>query len=201
MSEPDRIQSNQRGIALVTSLLLLLVVTIMAMAMFRSYGLQEKIAGNLREKQRAFHSAATAEQYAEWWLSQSNNATSASVVCANLLNANTGQGQICSNGLAATLGAVSVASAPLPWTTSGANGGPIGVSYTPQAMDVTTAAAMGTYYNAPTFYISDLGPSANGTPGEVFQIDAAGFGATPSAVAIIESTYLVGPEVVCLSCQ
>ena len=53
---------------LVTALLMLIVVTILAVAMFRSFGLDEKIAGNLREKQRALNAAETAEQFAEYWL-------------------------------------------------------------------------------------------------------------------------------------
>ena len=40
--------------------------------MFRSFGLDEKIAGNMREKHRALTAAETAEQYAEWWLSNGN---------------------------------------------------------------------------------------------------------------------------------
>ncbi len=60
---------SQRGMVLVTSLLLLLVVTMLAVSMFRSMGLDEKIAGNMRDKQRALNAAETAEQYAENWLS------------------------------------------------------------------------------------------------------------------------------------
>ena len=56
---------------LVSSLLLLIVVTIIALSMFRSFGIQEKIAGNMREKQRALQAAVSAEVYAEVWL-QSN---------------------------------------------------------------------------------------------------------------------------------
>ena len=65
--------ANQRGVALVTSLLLLVIITILALSMFRSFGTQERIAGNLREKERALHAADSAQQYAEWWLLQSNN--------------------------------------------------------------------------------------------------------------------------------
>jgi hypothetical protein len=36
--------------------------------------------------------------------------------------------------------------------------------------------------------------------GEVFKIDAAGFGASTDSVAVVESTYVVGSEVNCLSC-
>src|SRR5271170_135399 len=92
-------RSEQRGVVLVSSLLLLLVVTIMALSMFRSFGMQEKIAGNMREKQRALQAAESAQIYAEQWLI-TNAATSAPVVCASpLLNANQLQGQICSNKL------------------------------------------------------------------------------------------------------
>jgi type IV pilus assembly protein PilX len=40
----------QGGMVLITALLLLIVVTILAVGMFRSFGLDEKIAGNMREK-------------------------------------------------------------------------------------------------------------------------------------------------------
>ena len=43
---------SERGIALVSSMLLLLIITILALSMFRSLGTQEKIAGNVREKDR-----------------------------------------------------------------------------------------------------------------------------------------------------
>ena len=46
---------RQRGLVLVSSLLLLLVITILALAMFRSTGLSEKISGNMRETERALH--------------------------------------------------------------------------------------------------------------------------------------------------
>ena len=42
-------QARQRGVALVTSLLLLVIITILALSMFRSFGTQEKIAGNLEK--------------------------------------------------------------------------------------------------------------------------------------------------------
>ena len=73
--QPMSARANQRGLVLVSSLLLLLVVTILALAMFRSMGLAEKISGNVREKQRAVHAAMVAEQYAEWWLTTNGNSS------------------------------------------------------------------------------------------------------------------------------
>jgi type IV pilus assembly protein PilX len=177
-----RLQIQQRGVVLMTSLLLLVVVTILALAMFRSFGLQEKIAGNVRERQRALHAAEGAQSYAEWWLS--NNSSSVPAVCGSLLNANLSQGQICSNKLSTTVASV----VTIPWT---GGGGPVGVTYNPgNAMTVTSAAAKDTYYDIPRFYIADMGVSADGR-GEIYQVDASGYGATPNTVAVVESTLVV----------
>src|SRR5205807_6276275 len=95
-AHPSLRASAQRGVALISSLLLLIILTILALSMFRSFGTQEKIAGNLREKDRALHAAASAQQYGEWWLTQGNNAASGAITCvAGTLNANLAQGQIC----------------------------------------------------------------------------------------------------------
>ena len=69
---------------LVSSLLLLLVVTIVALSMFRSFGIQEKIAGNMREKQRALQAAVTAQQFAEVWLANNGGNPSSAVACSYL---------------------------------------------------------------------------------------------------------------------
>jgi type IV pilus assembly protein PilX len=173
---------EQRGIALISSLLILLVLTIVALAMFRSFGLQEKIAGNVREKQRALHAAEGAQSYAEWWLG--TNSANTTVVCSSLLSANLGQGQICSNKLSDTVASV----AGVPWLAAGAL---VGVTYNPgNALTITTAAAKDTFYSVPLFYISDVGISADGR-GEIFQVDAAGYGSTANTVAVVESTLVV----------
>jgi type IV pilus assembly protein PilX len=166
--------------ALITALLLLIVVTIMALSMFRSYGIQERIAGNTRDKQRAINAAESAQQYAEYWLT--STAAPAPAVCG-AGSVPDSIGQVCSNPL--------LAPASLPWasnvtytqfTAAGGNG----VTNTVNA----TAPTAGSYYQTPSFYITDLGPNA-GTPGEVYQIDAVGYGGTANTVAVVESTFLI----------
>jgi len=182
-----RARSFQTGVILMSSLLLLIVVTIISLAMFRSFGLQEKVAGNMRERQRALHAAQGAQTYAEWWLS--TNYSTAAASCTVLLSANTGQGQICSNKLADTVGSV----VTVPWI--GANG-QVGVTYNPgNSMTVTTTAASNTYYDIPRFYIADVGGSADGR-GEIYQVDAAAYGATANTVAVVESTLVVSPGII-----
>jgi type IV pilus assembly protein PilX len=190
MNHPARgARSAQRGMVLISSLLLLIVVTIIALSMFRSFGIQEKIAGNTRERQRALQAAVSAEGYAENWLS--GNATQASVACNNLLNANIGEGQICSNKLPTVVTDVT----SVPWQISGA---PVGVTYLPPGMSISTTTSVAnlanpTYYATPTFYISDMGASADQAnyPGEIYQIDAVGYGGAGTTAAVVESTYVV----------
>jgi type IV pilus assembly protein PilX len=182
------VRHSQRGVVLVSSLLLLLVVTIMALSMFRSFGIQEKLAGNMREKQRALQAAVSAEQFAETWLI-TNAATNAPVACGSVLNANAGLGQICSNKLWVSDPTYLTT---LPWQIGAAF---VGVTYTPTGMNVGTASAsnaIATYFRAPTFYISDAGASADpNVPGEVYQIDAVGYGGIGNTAAVVESTYAV----------
>jgi type IV pilus assembly protein PilX len=185
--------SAERGIVLISSLLLLLVVTIIALSMFRSFGMQEKIAGNMREKQRALQAAVSAQEYAEYWLSLGNS-SNATVTCSGLVNANAGFGQICNQALSSVVpgGDVTV----VPWV-NGSNT-PIGVSFTPTNMLVNTnpiyiaGNTNPTYWGTPTFYIADMGPSIDPTiPGEIYQIDAVGYGGGQTTAAVVESTYAV----------
>jgi type IV pilus assembly protein PilX len=197
----------QGGFVLVISLLLLVVVTLLGIGMYRSFGLQGEIAGNLREKGRALQAAESAQQYAEAWLASGANATTGTACGAPVLSANAGLGQVCSNILTTSVDGGSVAN--VPWTIGGAA---VGVTYMPPCMVVqasngttTTAACSsalsssngigygmgGTYYAAPVFYISYLGASKDGT-GNAYQIDAVGYGTNASSVAVVESTYVVG---------
>jgi type IV pilus assembly protein PilX len=191
--------ARQRGVALVTSMLLLVIMTIIALSMFRSFSTQEHIAGNLREKERSLHAAETAQQYAEWWLLQGNNVAIGAVACAaGTLSANAGSGQICNQTPQVTWGVAGVTQ--VPWA--------IQVQYLPPGMSVTAGVngANGDppYALTPAFYITDLGPAGDGQ-GEAYQIDAYGSGSTAmnvasATVAVVESTFEVQQGVVCRSC-
>jgi type IV pilus assembly protein PilX len=181
MSYP-RLPSAQKGMALITGMLLLMVVTILAMSMFRGYGTQQKIAGNVREKNRAVSAAVSAQQYAEHWL---NNSTSMPVGgdCTGI--SVTGIVQVCSNSPDFTVA---------PWTL---NAQPVGVRFD-NFNSLTTVnpdnPANGTYYSAPQFYITDLGKAAAGGDGEIYQVNAIGWGGTADTVAVVESTFLLQPS-------
>jgi type IV pilus assembly protein PilX len=202
--------SRQSGVVLVISLLLLIVVTIMALSIFRSFGIQEKIAGNTREKQRALQAATSTQQYAEWWLANKSYApvavgegiaSSGDVTCSTLIDANVNvdleAGQICSNLLPAAVG-VSVTAWPTLSTSLNNTG--VGVAYTPPCVAITHPSTPSTstncpiatdsYYARPRFYITDLGPLATGQ-GEVYQVDAYSYGLSANTIAVVESTVSI----------
>jgi type IV pilus assembly protein PilX len=183
--------ATQRGIALITSLLLLMIITILALGMLRSFGVQEKIAGNVRDKERALHAAESAQQYAEWWLLQGNNAVpGSSVACAASDDANLGGGQVCNN--------LPASFTQFPW--------PIATLFTPQDMGVANVTTVGmvagdyVYAQRPGFYITDLGHAADNPSNETYQIDSYGYGSSSNSVAVVESVYEVSQGMPCLTC-
>jgi type IV pilus assembly protein PilX len=202
---PKRARGNQSGMVLASAMLLLLVVTIMAMSMFRSFGMQEKIAGNMREKQRALQVAMSTQEYAEWWLITQSNAqraismgvaADAAIVCpTSLQDANQGQGQICLNSLLSITGLSSLTTWPNLAFAGTSNAG---VAYTPPGFNYTGVDSNTTipdiYAARPRFYIADLGALPTGR-GEIYQIDAYSFGESTTAAAVVESTVSITCQV------
>jgi type IV pilus assembly protein PilX len=174
----------QRGMVLISSLLLLMIVTIFAISMFRGFGIEERIAGNTRDKERARGAALTALQYAEWWITQSNWANAGNCAPA-LLNANINQGLICLKGTGLSNMVASVTA--VPWTNGAQE---VGTVYTPPNMNTTNAANPDYYYRAPRFYISFISTYNHVIScGNLYQIDAWGNGTSPNTVAVVESTF------------
>jgi Tfp pilus assembly protein PilX len=55
-----------------------------------------------------------------------------------------------------------------------------------------TATLAASYVQAPVFNVIDLGPNKGTPAGEVYQVDAIGFGGTSNTVAVVESTFVIG---------
>jgi len=179
-----RAPRRQRGFALITSLLILVVVTLLAVGMYRSFGLQEKIAGNTLEKQRSFQAAQSALQYGEWWLSQGSGGTG--IACSGVLSGNTvANMRVCLNPLAAP--------ATLPWTAR--------LDYTPPGMTVQANGGLNTgstglvgdvnYASQPGLYISYLGLGPDGKS-MLYQVTGAGYGGSSTSASVVQSTYAMG---------
>jgi type IV pilus assembly protein PilX len=186
--------ATQRGVALVTSLLLLIIITILALSMFRGFSTVEKIAGNLREKDRALHAAGSAEQYAEWWLLQNGNINNPEVTCAAGApidaNLNTSQGQVCNSTTSLAQLGINPAT-NIPWPVQYIQFLPPGMSATP---GLPGANGDPPYFAIPQYYIADLGIAGDGVS-KTYQIDALAYGANSTTVAVVESVYEIKPGV------
>ncbi|AMR79487.1 pilus assembly PilX family protein [Cupriavidus nantongensis] len=187
-AQPDRFRigaragAAPRGYVLIIGLLFLLILSLLSVTMFRGFGLQEKIAGNTREKQRAFEAAQGALQYGEWWLGRGNG--SAGAACNSVIDANDPANlQVCANALADP--------ATLPWT-------PARADYLPPSMRLASAGSPGglngtdiNYARAPSLYIHYLGLSPDGLS-MLFRVTGAGYGGSDGTAAVVQSTYQLG---------
>ena len=183
---PRAPRKTQSGIALITSLLILVVVTLVAVAMYRSFGLQEKLAGNALEKQRATQAAQSALQYAEYWINLGN--TGSGSACAGVVNGNVvANMKICSNPLADP--------GALPWSNR--------IEYKPPAMPlaagggINTNGANGTvgdinYATSPALYISYMGLGPDGKS-LLYQVTGAGYGGSNTSASVVQSVYAMAP--------
>ena len=173
---------------LVTTILLLIVVTLLALAMLRGVGLETRIAGNVMDKQRALQAATSSETYAEQWL-VGNVGVNTLTVCSSATFTTTAAPEICSNTLATSTDALSAA--VVPWNIGGSA---IGYSYNPvsgTANLFNTSGGANSYAGAPTVYIADLGSDATYANAIDYQVDAWSYGGGTSTIAVVESTYQI----------
>jgi Tfp pilus assembly protein PilX len=161
--------------------------------MFRSNGVQELIAGNIREKQRAAQTAEGAELYAEMWLATGGNSATISD-CSSFTTVVPWPNPpyACNKSLAATIGSTTPVY-NVPWKIGGA-GSEIGFEYFPGApagtgdLTVQATPAANSYKQVPRFFIGEV---ANLGYQVLYRIDAWNYASTTDTVSVVESNYLV----------
>ncbi|MDA8350895.1 MAG: PilX N-terminal domain-containing pilus assembly protein [Pseudomonadota bacterium] len=173
------------GMVLITTLLLLLVVTILALAMFRGVGLENRIAGNTLDKQRALQGADSAQQYAEQWLI--SNIESVAPIDCSTDPAATAVPVICNQPLVKQVAGGQVANPP--WSVSGTT---VGFPYNPNnALSISSTGGVNSFYQAPAAYIGELGEDATDPNATDYIVDAWSYGGSQSTVAVVESVYQI----------
>ncbi|QNK74580.1 pilus assembly protein PilX [Variovorax sp. PAMC28562] len=181
--QPQHRPRLQRGIALITSLLILVIVALLAVSMYRSFGLQEKIAGNTLEKQRSLQAAESALQYGEWWIARGSGG--GGLACSGVFSANDQTAmKICNVPMSI------VTSSTLPWAVRG--------NYQPPSMTVQSGGGLNTgstgiandinYATMPSVYVSYLGLAPDGKT-MLYQVTGAGYGGTTATASVVQSTY------------
>jgi type IV pilus assembly protein PilX len=167
------------------------MLTLLAITMFRSYGSQQKIAGNTREKERSFQAAESALQYGEWWLSLGSGGTG--VACTtDVTVASTNDMRTCTTALP-TIGD------PTSW--------PGSLFYVPPSLKVQAGGGTATdgsgnidinYSKSPELYITYLGLSPDGRQ-MLYSVTSAGYGGSTDTTTVVQSTYAVSSKALDLS--
>ncbi len=180
-------RSAQRGVVLISSLLLLIVVTIIALSMFRSFGIQgENRRQHARKTARAAGRGISAGYTPKSGSPPTPEHPPPAPPCSTPIRA---RDRYAPNPLPAVPG---IDVAQVPWKIAGQT---VGTTVLPTTVNMqinnsTTLTysaanvANPSYFGTPTFYISDLGVSTDtSAPGELYQIDAFGYGGSQNTVA------------------
>ena len=163
------------GFIIITALLILIVLTLIGIAMARSFWLEESMSGNVREKARAFNAAQTALQYAESWLQ--SHAGTAALTCGSAAGALDAI-KICMDDPSSQL--------DVPLKTR--------IVYAPAAtlFSVGSGGAGGsnTYYANPGFHIRYLYSTPDNSA-NYYRVTAYGYGGNKFSVAVVQSLYQI----------
>ena len=174
-------KKNQSGVVLAISLIMLVVLTLLGVTAMQSTTLEERMAGNLRDRNLAFQASEGALILAEGWLSDLSDLPldksdgSGGIWTFNNMDADT------SNGLPWW----EEASADAAWWAT--NGG-----------DGSTVIAMGTSLSSQPTYIIEkfpltMGPSMRSGAAlqseNMLRVTARGVGGSESAVVILQTMY------------
>jgi type IV pilus assembly protein PilX len=180
-----RIATNKRagkehGFVLIAALFMLIILTFMAVGLYHNFTMQQSMAGNSKEKGRAFQLAQSTLQYGEYELASNLSNLGVSQACTTTAPPSQSILTICQGSTGPNI------------VNPTASGGYIqmlnGWTYTPTTVaDVsTTALGSNSYFNDPQLFIRYLGSSGNG---QIYQVTALAYGATNGAVAAVQSTY------------
>lgn len=185
-SNPLSVRSA-RGMVLITTLLLLIVVTLLGLAMFRGVGLETRVAGNVMDKQRALQAATSTEGYGEQWL-VSNVGTTTLTACTGA-SSFVASPAICSNTLAGSTDAGTAST--VPWNISNSR---VGYNYNPIVSGTNlfpTTGGADSFNSLPMVYIAELGTDATYANAVDYQVDAWSYGGSTGTVAVVESIYQI----------
>ena len=175
---------TQAGVALITSLLFLIMLTLLALPLLRGFGLEEKIAGNTREKERAFQAAENALGYVEWWLVK--NQPTDGIDCRNSQPVAVNDVRICNAGNLALIDRAN----PVDWQGQG------GTEYAPQGLTVGTGGTNNAafsnedvnYKSIPGLYVAYLDASHDNAE-TFYSITSAGYGGGRDTAAVTQSVF------------
>jgi len=163
----------QSGLALVSALLMLVIITLLGVSLFLGVGLQQKAAGNSMEKTRALEVVQSVTTATERWLDVNSKKLSP-VACSSTVN----DFRLC-------ISPPSTPANPASWANSGATRVSLG------QVNVSAGGGLNTYAATPVVWVTYLGRATMGS-GNLYEIDAQAYGGNTSTVAVVQAVYYVG---------
>jgi type IV pilus assembly protein PilX len=170
--------NRQHGAILVVSMLILLVLTILGVTGSRTTVLEERMAGNMRDKELSFQSAEAALRDGEQWVGPQAKAPDSVTTCStapcNLWEYNVS-------------GITDLETKTLSWWQSN------GVEYGTSGSKEFTGAAHDPRYLLEEYYESPgslvLGKGKTKSVRKVYRVTAIGVGGTETTQSILQSMY------------
>jgi type IV pilus assembly protein PilX len=186
---------KQRGFVLIASMLMLVVLTFMAVAMYHNVTTQQSMTANTKEKGRAFQMAQSTLQYGEYELLTRGldiyptNCTAPPSPSSTFT--------VCGSSPTEAASVFNPSSSNPQWSIKNA------MTYDPDNqdsnVDISTTPGQNTYYKEPQYYVQYLGTTTATTcptsKPALYQVTALAFGASPNTVAVVQSTYQLVPTV------
>lgn len=171
-------QQEQKGFVLFAVMIFLIVMSLLGITMFGGFIKDQKMSGNLREKQRAIEAAQAGLDSVQNWMVQPSNLYVGSwadgVTCSTVGQA-TDTPVVCNNALANP--------ATLPW-------GSYQV-FQPNAMTVTAAGGANSYASNVGYYIQYLGDTPKNPPSALYKVTSTALGGNATAAAVLETVFEV----------
>ncbi len=171
-------QHKQRGVVLITSLIILLVTSLLALYMFGGFTQDEKISGNTREKARAVDAAIAAMNQAQFWMGQPNATYAGAWVTGQDCAASSTTPVICSTPLADPTA--------LPWT--------VGVTPTLGAMTINAEGGVGTYATGTRYHIQYIETVGTNPGVGMYRVTTTASGGNATAVAVQQAVFQVSTD-------
>ena len=164
--------------------LMLAVGSLLAVSLFRSFGIEGRIAGNTLDKQRSLQVAESVLHYGEWWLSQGTAGTG--VACSGTFDASSVLDMhACVDPMTDAM------AANLPWPDAGL--------YAPAGMTVAAGGGQSAsgdvnYAVVPRLYIGHMGLASDGIS-RLYQVNALAYGGSATTATVVRSVYMTSQRI------
>ena len=170
---------QQSGTALIMTLLMLLVMTLIGVNSLSTSSMEERMAGNAQDRQKAFQAAEAALAFAEDFVRNNVNAKSVFTTSAGDHLYEQGQGPTSQNAYNASW-----------WTgaASASHPGGIGTIYAAPRFTIELRGDVGNV-DGTNINIGGYGETSGGGVITTFRVTARGQGQSPSSVVILVANY------------